>query len=575
MSIQRLPPDVSSKIAAGEVIERPASVVRELLDNALDADAQNIRISVEDGGKTFIEVIDDGVGIASTQLPIAIERHSTSKLTSVDDLTRIDTLGFRGEALASITAVAELRLRSVPVEGEPGLEILARNNQLIDQRPVGGARGTRAIVRGLFRTLPARLEFLRANRTELNHVVSMVNRAAISHPNVAFELRDGQHERLRTPGTGNLQYTLHAIYGSEIVDDLIPLPPGQTLGIDGFVSQPHLHRPSRAEISFFVNGRWVTDRLLSAAVSEAYRNVVPSGRFPVIVLHLSLPPEEIDVNIHPAKAEIRFRKGSEVFRRVSATIRRALASSGETAPASFGEPVIDQFFFPTEKMAWRPSESMTDRTFDTAQKTGKEVHNRTSSDAPGLPKQHDPAMQPLGQIDNTYIAAAGARGLYLLDQHAAHERVLYEKLARAENNTAQQIIDPVNITLTADESEWVTEHADSLRLLGLDISPFGSDSWLIRTVPSALGKKDAADYFREVITEARTPEFRRLETTEQARWSMACRAAVKSGDTLSIAEMYQLIIDLQECDLGKTCPHGRPTIVLLSRDMLNKQFGRV
>ncbi len=574
MNIQRLPPNVSSKIAAGEVIERPASVVRELLDNALDADAQNIRVSVEDGGKTFIEVIDDGVGIAPTQLPIAIERHSTSKLTSVDDLTSIDTLGFRGEALASITAVAELRLRSVPVEGEPGLEILARNNQVIDQRPVGGARGTQAIVRGLFRTFPARLEFLRANRTELNHVISMVTRAAISHPDVAFELHDGQRERLRTPGTGDLHHTLQSIYGSEMVDALIPLPPGQTLGIDGFVSQPHLHRTSRAEISFFVNGRWVTDRLLSAAVSEAYRNVVPTGRFPIIVLRLFLPPEEIDVNIHPAKAEIRFRKGGEVFRRVSATIRRALTSAGETAPASFDQPVIDQFFFPTEKMAWRPSESMTDRTFAT-QNTPKEVHNRTSSDDPVLPNQHDPAMQPLGQIDNTYIAAAGARGLYLLDQHAAHERVLYEQLAHAETNTVQQILDPVNITLSADESEWVTEHTDSLRRHGLGLSPFGSDSWLIRTVPSALGKKDAGDYFREVITEARTPEFRRLETTEQARWSMACRAAVKSGDTLSIAEMHQLIIDLQECDLGKTCPHGRPTIVLLSRDMLDKQFGRV
>ena len=575
MSIHRLPPDVSSKIAAGEVIERPASVVRELLDNALDADAEHIRITVDDGGKTLIDVFDDGVGIAPTQLPIAIERHSTSKLTSVDDLARIDTLGFRGEALASITAVAELRLRSVPVEGEPGLEILARDNRLIDQRPVGGARGTRAIVRGLFRTLPARLEFLRANRTELHHTVSMVTRAAISHPNVAFELRDGQRERLRTPGTGDLQHTLQSIYGSKLVDDLIPLPPGHTLGIDGFVSQPHLHRPSRAEISFFVNGRCVTDRLLSAAVSEAYRNVVPSGRFPVVVLRLSLPPEEIDVNIHPAKAEIRFRKGSEVFRRVSATIRRALARSGETAPASFDQPVIDQFFFPTEKMAWRPSESMPGRTYDTGRRTHEEAHNRNSPDAPVLTTQHDPAMQPLGQIDNTYIVAAGPRGLYLLDQHAAHERVLYEKLARAENNTAQQILDPVNVTLTADESEWVTGHSDSLRILGLDVSPFGSESWLIRTVPSALGKRDAAEYFREVIAEARTPEFRRLETTEQARWSMACRAAVKSGDTLSIDEMYQLVIDLQKCDLGKTCPHGRPTIVLLSRDMLDKQFGRV
>ena len=572
MTIQRLSSDVSSKIAAGEVIERPASVVRELLDNALDSGAKNIRIVIEDGGKTVIDVSDDGSGIAPLQLPLAIERHSTSKLASVDDLAHIRTLGFRGEALASIVAVAELSLRSVTTQGEAGLEVQTRNNSLIHQRPVGGARGTRAIVRGLFRTLPARLEFLKANRTASPHIANTVTRAALAHPEGSFELRDIDRARIQTPGTGSLRDALTSIYGTKLVDDLIELPPGQTLGIDGFVSQPHLHRPSRSEISFFVNGRWVSDRLLSAAVSDAYRSMVPSGRFPVIVLRLSLPPAEVDVNVHPAKAEIRFRQSSEVFRRVSATLRRALSSAGETTTAVLDKPVIDQFFFPTTNVNWRPTAPMASRTFSTEpiKTSGRESSDPLTSSA----ASPSPEMRTLGQVDHTYIVAISADGLYLIDQHAAHERVLYEQFASISSETTQQLLDPLTITLTAEESEWVLAHEADLQKLGLSISPFGSDSWLLRSAPLALGQRDAAEYLRQVIAEALTPEFQRLEATEQAHWSMACRAAIKSGDKLSTEEMDKLVVDLQACDLGKTCPHGRPTIVLMTRTMLDKQFGR-
>ena len=572
MTIQRLSSDVSSKIAAGEIIERPASVVRELLDNALDSGAKNIRIMIEDGGKTVIDVSDDGAGIAPAQLPLAIERHSTSKLTSVDDLTHIQTLGFRGEALASIVAVAELSLRSVAKQGEAGLEIHTRENSLIHQQPVGGARGTRAIVRGLFRTLPARLEFLRANRTESNHVASTVTRAALAHPDVSIELRDNERTRIQTPGTGRLRDALIAIYGTKLVDDLIELPPGQTLGIEGFVSQPHLHRPSRSEISFFVNGRWVSDRLLSAAVSDAYRSMVPSGRFPIVVLRLFLPPEEVDVNVHPAKAEIRFRQSSEVFRRVSATLRRALTATGETTPAAFDKPIIDQFFFPTTNVNWRPTAPMASRTFST---TAGKISSRENPDPSTSSAAYtSPEMRTLGQIDQTYIVAISSDGLYLIDQHAAHERVLYEQFASISSETRQQLLDPLTIALTAEESEWVLAHEAALQKLGLSISPFGSSSWLLRSVPLALGQRNAAEYLRQVIAEALTPEFRRLEATEQAHWSMACRAAIKSGDKLSTEEMDKLVVDLQACDLGQTCPHGRPTIVLMTRTMLDKQFGR-
>lgn len=572
MSIRRLPPEISGKIAAGEVIERPASVVRELLDNALDAGARRIDVVVEQGGKALIEITDNGCGIPPDQVALAVERHSTSKLSSVDDLARIQTLGFRGEALASIAAVAELTLRSVTVEGQPGREVLARDERVIEERPVGGARGTRVTVRGLFRTIPARLEFLKAERTELGHIVAAVTRAALGHPHVAFTLHDGHRERVRTPGDGDLRNALLAIYGATLVDELIELPPGQTLGIDGFISQPHLQRSSRADIALFVNGRWVSDRLLSAAVSEAYRSVMPTGRFPVMVLNLTIPPEEVDVNVHPSKAEVRFRRSGEVFRRLSATVRRALASSTEIAPARLDRPVVDQFYFPADGARWQTGPPPQTRHLGAGGGPPADIPTGDHPEpAPGL---RSPVMRPLGQVDNTYVVAAGPRGLYLIDQHAAHERILFERLGHAADAPTQQLLDPTSVELSAEESDWVASHADGLQRLGFDVTPFGPAAWLLRAVPSALGSIDAATYLREVVAEAQTPDFQRLAAADRLRWSLACRAAVKSGGPLSFDEMNALIRDLEACDLGITCPHGRPTVILLSRELLDREFGR-
>lgn len=571
MSIRRLPPEISGKIAAGEVIERPASVVRELLDNALDAGARRIDVAVEQGGRALIEITDDGRGIPPNQVALAVERHSTSKLTTVDDLARIQTLGFRGEALASIAAVAELSLRSVTAEGQPGREVLARDERVIEERPVGGARGTRVTVRGLFRTIPARLEFLKAERTELGHIVAAVTRAALGHPHVAFTLHDGHRERVRTPGDGDLRHALLAIYGATLVDELIELPPGETLGIDGFVSQPHLQRSSRADIALFVNGRWVSDRLLSAAVSEAYRSVMPTGRFPVIVLNLTIPPEEVDVNVHPSKAEVRFRRSGEVFRRLSATVRRALASATEIAPARLDRPVVDQFFFPTGNARWDSGPPPPTRHLGAGGGPPGPLGEQEPEPAPGL---RSPVMRPLGQVENTYIVAAGPRGLYLIDQHAAHERVLFERLGNATDAPTQRLLDPTSVELSAEESDWVASHADDLRMLGFDVTSFGPSAWLIRAVPSALGRIDAATYLREVVAEAQSSDFQRLAAADRLRWSLACGAAIKSGAPLAFDEMSALIRDLEACDLGLTCPHGRPTVILLSRQLLDREFGR-
>jgi len=616
VSIRRLPPEIASKIAAGEVIERPASVVKEAIENALDAGATRITVEVVNGGRDLIRVTDDGQGILRDELELAIAPHSTSKLSSVEDLARITTLGFRGEALASIAAVAELELASVTDARAPGRRLLARDGRLVEAGPWAGPRGTQLTVRGLFRSLPARLEFLKTDRTELAQITSAVTHAALGYPGVAFRLLDGATERLRTPGSGSLRETLRALYGSELLDALLELPPGQTLGIDGFISPPGLHRPARNYISLFVNGRWVADRLLAGAINEAYRSLLPSDRFPVVILRLTLPPGEVDVNVHPAKAEVRFRHAGEVYGKVAATLRRALLASGAVAPTRLDRPVVDAFYFPPSAFAGAssqpgppralrppgqaappfgdfgavavarpfaglragssgPDESPVARPSGRDDSSEARTLGRDSAEpAPGPVQLSSPMLRPLGQIEHAYIVAAGPGGLYLIDQHAAHERVLYERLTAAANGATQPLLEPANVELSPDDSELLAAHAESLGHLGLHVEPFGGTTWLVRGMPSARRPVDPAAYLHGVLTELRQPEMRRFEMAERLGWSVACQAAVKAGEPLALEEMRELLDALQRCDLSRVCPHGRPTTILLSREMLDRQFGR-
>ena len=298
---------------------------------------------------------------------------------------------------------------------------------------------------------------------------------------------------------------------------------------------------------------------------------MPTGRFPVVVLNLTIPPQEVDVNVHPSKAEVRFRRSGEVFRRLSATVRRALATSADTPPARLDRPVVDQFFFPTDGARWQAGPPPPSRNLGAGTGPPATRDKEEATHAPGL---RSPVMRPLGQVEHTYIVAAGPRGLYLIDQHAAHERVLFERLTADGDAPTQSLLDPASVELSAEESDWVGSHADDLRRLGFDVAPFGPGAWLLRAVPAALGHIDGAVYLREVVAEAQTPDFQRLAATERLRWTLACRAAVKSGDDLAFDEMAALIRDLEACDLGKTCPHGRPTVILLSRELLDREFGR-
>ncbi|MDE2990192.1 MAG: DNA mismatch repair endonuclease MutL [Chloroflexota bacterium] len=570
MSIRRLSPEIASKIAAGEVIERPASVVKELVENAIDAGARRVTVEVSEGGLSLIQVTDDGHGIAPDQLELAVQRHSTSKLRTVDDLARIRTLGFRGEALASIAAMAELTIASVTDAGTPGHRVTARDDAIVDSTPHAGPVGTQVTVRALFRSIPARRQFLKAERTELGHVMDAVTHAAIGHPSVAFRLLDGERERLRTPGTGDLRATLVAVHGQAVVTELIKLPPGETLGIDGFVSQPHVQRSNRRDISLFVNGRWVGDRLLAGAISDAYQGLLPSRRYPVVVLRLEIPPEDVDVNVHPAKAEVRFRRGGEVFSRVSATVRRALTAGGAVTPARVDEPILDQFYLPTSAMPWDGQSPPAPQSLP-----GEPAAPAPPESEPnGGGQLRSPVPRALGQIDQMYIVAVGPSGIYLIDQHAAHERILYNQLGESGNGASQALLDPAPVTLSAAASEWVGDHLPDLAALGVEVEPFGANAWLVRRVPATGRPIDAAAYLSAVVDETREAPTGRRVVTEQLRWTAACHAAVKAGDQLTLDEMQAVVEGLERCDLGLTCPHGRPTMILLTRDLLDRQFGR-
>lgn len=572
VTIRRLPPEVTGKIAAGEVIERPASVIKELIENSLDAGAKSIQIDFEDGGRRLIRVVDDGSGIPPGELREAVERHCTSKLRSENDLLSIRTLGFRGEALCSISAVAELGIASRPKDVLVGRKIVVHGEQVIADEPQGGAAGTEVVVSRLFENFPVRMEFLKSDRTETFHILNVARNLALARPSVGFAASADGRPSFSTPGTGSLEDCLLALYGAELVDTLLPIEPGKWLGIDGFVSKPGRDWANRGHISFFVNGRWVGNPTLSAALAEAYRGLMPAGRHPAAFLHLELPPDEVDVNIHPAKAEVRFRDSGRLFSRLSSAIRRTLIERSDFVPVEIGDtrPVVDSFFIPS-RLPQSPSQDLTNTSAQT--RPSPSPHSPAPSIGDG--QITSPHMRALGQIDRTYIVAAGPDGLYLIDQHTAHERVLYEELL-SSNDTPdrQQLLEGQSVELGAPASAWLEENGKLLSGFGIDARNLGGTTWIVNTVPSMAAGRQAGGFLEELVGDLSTVEGRRSDSRERARWGVACKSAVKSGEGLSVPEMQALIEQLLECDLGRTCPHGRPTTLKLSRELLDQQFGR-
>lgn len=572
MPIEILPEEVASTIAAGEVVERPVSVVKELVENALDASATSIEIKVERGGSGLIEVSDDGVGIPRREVPLAVSRFATSKLRTAEDLFAIQTLGFRGEALSSIGAVSRLELVTRAIGEEMGSRLVVEGGQLGDVQSVGAARGTILRVRDLFFNVPARRKFLKTENTERRRISALVTRYALAYPDVRFKLTQEGREAFQSSGKGDRREILAAIYDLEKAKELIAIPEnsGTPFQIRGFISPPSIHRGNRRELTFFVNGRWVQDASLAAAVVQAYHALLMVGRYPMAVLFLNLPPDTVDVNVHPAKAEVRFREQDVVFSVVQRVVRSTLLGQAPSPTLGLGASISG---------SWQESDSgvqsdwqLTQRLVD-AQDVGSGIRLQSA-----LPVGNLPLLRAVGQIGATYLVAEGPDGLYLVDQHAAHERVLFEALMQAyeqDQVEVQTLLEPLVITLSLEQSDLLENQSEVLQRIGFDVEPFGQRTFRLRAIPAMFINADPERILRSVVEDFEEDETPLAKETEARLAARACkRAAIKAGQVLSLEEQQKLLRDLESCTAPRTCPHGRPTMIHLSVDALERQFGR-
>jgi len=584
MPICVLPADVAAKIAAGEVIERPVSVAKELLENAIDAGADEISLEIARGGRRLIRMSDNGCGIPAAEVELAFSRHATSKLSSAEDLYRVRTLGFRGEALASIAAVSRVSLFTRAAGEQVGILLRLEDGVVVGREARGRPCGTMVQVENLFYNTPARLKFLRTDATEAGHVARLATSYALAYPEKRITLQNNNRLVLRTMGTGKLFDALVATHGLDVAEQMLDIGPAQTqeagIQISGYVGFPQLARASRRDIVLFVNRRWVQDRSLSYAVIQAYQSLLPARRYPMAVINVNLPPEDVDVNIHPTKREVRFRHQRAVFVAVQKAVRGTLMAH-RPVPA-----IIP----PTAPAAWREHASLTDlRRLDVeqselalgAQPTGKP--NRLVGagsgplDAEYQPLERLPMLRVLGQVAQTYIVAEGPGGIYLIDQHAAHERIRYEELkAQHESKSvvSQELLEPLSVEVSPQRAAMLEGHLDTLGAYGLEVIPFGSTTFLIKRVPTSLIGQNVAAALNEMIDAA-------LDGSESFSWesqalvTLSCHTAIRAGQTLSLQEMRDLVRQLERSALPHTCPHGRPTMLHLSQTQLEKEFGRL
>lgn len=565
MPIKVLPAEVVSKIAAGEVIERPASVVKELVENSLDAGATHISVEVQDGGVGMIRVTDNGSGISRDELELLGKRHVTSKIASIADLEEISTLGFRGEALASIAAVAELEILTRTEDEPTGTYAAFRKGAITHEESHARNRGTTVTMRYLFRHFPARLKFLRSTATENSHISTTVTQYALAYPEVKFTLIMDSRPSIQTPGTGRLRDAVSEIYGPETARQMLEVDGADLVpSVTGLTSPPSVFRSTRNHVSFFVNRRWVKSPLLNRAVDQAYTGWLTSERHPIVIANITIPPQDIDVNVHPRKVEVRFRQEPAVFSALEKAIKKALGIAPVNAvpPTSVTVPVPEPH---AVTVAGRDSQPQS------AVSPGAAPLWRVQPDSNALP-----VLRVLGQLASSYVLAEGPDGLYLIDQHAAHERVLYERIKSqmaGQKVEVQGLLGPATVTLSPRQEELFKNSIEMLKQLGFDIEPFGPRSYLIRAVPAVVRHADPTAVVTELVDSLSTGDVGPA-WEERASQSLACHGAIKAGDPLSQEEMRVLVRELELTRRPYTCPHGRPAIVHINSKQLAKQFGR-
>ena len=573
MSIKILPQEVASKIAAGEVVERPVSVVKELIENSIDAGATQININVQEAGKKIIEVIDNGIGIPFTESHVALMRYATSKLTTISDLDTIQTLGFRGEALASIAAVSAFKISSRIAGEEAGFFSRIEGGVEQDKREIGRPVGTQITVENLFFNVPARLKFLKSNRTEKRLINTLIMRYALCYSDIRFTLTQDQRKVIQTSGNGDRREILTSIYGLETAKSLLEVDaPSSELKLNGFTSPLSISRASRRELFFFVNGRLIVNSTLSSAVVRAYHGLLMVGRYPITSLFIGIAPKEIDVNVHPTKAEIRLRNSDAIFSFIHSAIRKTISAYAPFAVVSPSIWTGNAQAKPESPGLLHPVEDKTEDGIVSPESAGQQ-------ELLPIRKAELPLLRLIGQLGTTYIAAEGPDGLYLIDQHAAHERILYEQLTtgKMNQNASQFLLEPVIINLSNPEHQLLMEYYDLLTNLGFRMEPFGPRDYKLTAIPSVLtGADPHAAVLSAITDDEQDSAHSNMELSGEERIiSRICkRLAVKGGQTLSHDEQLQLLRDLESCTHPRTCPHGRPTMIHISVDALERRFGR-
>ncbi len=635
--IQQLSASVVNKIAAGEVIERPASAVKELMENSLDAGATRIDVTIEHGGAELIRIADDGCGIAPEDMPLTIASHATSKIGNADDLFHVRTLGFRGEALASISEVSHFLLRSRTHDADCGSEMLVHGGNVQEAQPCGCPPGTIIEIRNLFYNTPVRKKFLKTTQTEFGHISEAFTRMALAYPHVHFTLKHGSRQVHDLPPCQDLRERIRVFFGEEIADQLIEVESeNDRVTLCGYVGNPRFSRSNNRMQYLFLNGRFIKDRALQHALGEAYRGLLLHGRYPISFLRMSMPPEMVDVNVHPTKLEVRFQDSGRIYSQLLGTLRTKFLSSnldatyrpaGEEAGATHGETQSTEALR-DELVAWAKGAVDTgasesgigerrqtdfDLDFRSANHTPLQLnpidrsavgagslplppipsgvtptHLRDREDAetefdqpPPMPTQGGGvgSQQRAIQLHNRYLIAETDEGMTVIDQHALHERILYEELrekALARRLEVQRMLVPETLNLSAQEFAAVDTATETLKQVGIEVEAFGGDTILIRSYPAVLGRRKPAEIVREVVdqllTEGKNLEKRDL--LDELLHMMSCKAAIKAGDRLSSEEIDALLELRHLCQDAHHCPHGRPTALVFTKEELDRRFQR-
>ena len=595
-SIQILSENITNKIAAGEVIERPASIVKELMENSIDALSSRITVSVKNSGKSLIKILDNGTGMAHDDALLSFERHATSKITSAEDLDTIETLGFRGEALPSIASIAMLKIISKTESEETGTEVFVKGGKVEEVRQTAAPTGTSVEVNQIFFNTPARKKFLKSDTTEMSYISQIFNTISLAYPNIQFKLINYDKEIANTPASDDLEARVGDLFGKNIVKDLIPISREiNNMKLSGFISRPSFSLSGRRHQFFYVNNRCVRDKSVNHAIYDAYRTLLPKGRHPALFLFLDISPDMVDVNVHPAKAEVRFANQRSVHDFIYYAIFKTLSQNKEqhtenvfqtnnTAPAS-------------ENGVFKPA----------GEKDGEIFFNRTSShfftckdqnsNPAAMPKSERefdfqmplPTTEnhflyskcvPVGQIENSFILLENSSNMILVDQHTAHERILFEKLEKEFKKSKierQQLLFPVSIEVTHSESILLENHLSDISKVGLEIESFGKNTFLIRAVPSALEGKDYSALLLEIVeilTKAEKAESFEQIFTETIK-IIACHGAIRAHQKLKLEEIQSLLLTLDKTELPYTCPHGRPICLVFSLKDIKKKFLRI